>query len=296
MYDYAVSKLSNKKRAVDYGVIDHIEADRIKKATGLDVDGYKRVIDNYAIRHILKRHGDPKTEEAKQQIAITKEDIELIPWIIDTADTIGKGETEKDVETIAYQKKVNETIYVYEEMRTGKGELVPTTMYKKRVATNDMPPARPLGETSSDTSETLRNSFKGIIQPSSESVKPVVSQVEPPDIQLMPSLNGLVDTGKLSIEDALEIDGVARQNNWLDDTVKQFHKSAVEGLGIQNKETQGLASLLVTAKIKEAVYKQNAEKYKQELVEAESQIERISKLLKIEGGVPDKYEALNPPE
>lgn len=170
-------------------MIDHIEADRIKKATGLDVDGYKRVIDNYAIRHILKRHGDPKTEEAKQQIAITKEDIELIPWIIDTADTIGKGETEKDVETIAYQKKVNETIYVYEEMRTGKGELVPTTMYKKRVATNDMPPARPLGETSSDTSETLRNSFKGIIQPSSESVKPVVSQVEPPDIQLMPSLN-----------------------------------------------------------------------------------------------------------
>lgn len=157
-------------------------------------------------------------------------------------------------------------------------------------------PLGPWGETSSDTSETLRNSFKGIIQPSSESVKPVVSQVEPPDIQLMPSLNGLVDTGKLSIEDALEIDGVARQNNWLDDTVKQFHKSAVEGLGIQNKETQGLASLLVTAKIKEAVYKQNAEKYKQELVEAESQIERISKLLKIEGGVPDKYEALNPPE
>lgn len=106
----------------------------------------------------------------------------------------------------------------------------------------------------------------------------------------MPSLKGLVDTGKLSIEDALEIDDVARQNNWSEDTVKQFYKSAVEGLGIQNVETQGLASLLIAAKIKETVYKKNAEQYKQELAEAESQIERISKLLKIEGGAPDKYE------
>lgn len=106
----------------------------------------------------------------------------------------------------------------------------------------------------------------------------------------MPSLKGLVDTGKLSIEDALEIDDVARQNNWSDETVKQFHKSAVEGLGIQNKDTAALEQMLVTAKVKSAAYKQNAKKYKQELAETESQIERLSKLLKIEGGAPDKYE------
>lgn len=145
-----------------------------------------------------------------------------------------------------------------------------------------------------------------IISPPPESVKPIAGKesiiaqikedlqrgqaIQQPNIQLMPSLKGLVDTGKLSIEDALEIDDVARQNNWSDDTVKQFHKSAVEGLGIQNVETQSLASLLITAKIKASVYKQNAEQYKQELAETESQIERLSKLLKIEGGAPDKYE------
>lgn len=117
------------------------------------------------------------------------------------------------------------------------------------------------------------------------------SLIQKPDIQLMPSLKGFVDTGKLSIEDALEIDDVARQNNWSDDTVKQFYKGAVEGLGVQNKDTASLEQMLVTAKIKSAVYKQNAEKYKQELAETESQIERLSKLLKIEGGAPDKYEA-----
>ncbi|BBO16507.1 zeta toxin [Candidatus Brocadia pituitae] len=138
----------------------------------------------------------------------------------------------------------------------------------------------------SQTSETFPGNPTSNIQQGQEFVNPI------PDIQLMPSLKGLVGTGKLSIEDALEIDDVARQNNWSDDTVKQFHKSAIEGLGIQNAETQGLASLLVTARIKEAVYKQNAEKYKQELAEAESQIERISKLLKIEGGAPDKYEGI----
>lgn len=116
------------------------------------------------------------------------------------------------------------------------------------------------------------------------------TNIQQPNIQLMPSLKGLVDTGKLSIEDALEIDDVARQNNWSDETVKQFHKSAVEGLGIQNKDTAAMEQMLVTAKVKSAAYKQNAEKYKQELAETESQIERLSKLLKIEGGAPDKYE------
>ncbi|TVM03512.1 MAG: hypothetical protein CV087_04650 [Candidatus Brocadia sp. WS118] len=107
---------------------------------------------------------------------------------------------------------------------------------------------------------------------------------------VMPVLQGLVDTGKLSLEDALEIDGVAKQNNWSEDTVKQFYKSAIGGVGIQNKDTASIEQMLVTAKVKEAVYKQNAEQYKQELAETEAQIERLYKLIKIEGGAPGKYE------
>lgn len=130
------------------------------------------------------------------------------------------------------------------------------------------------------------NSPTNTIQQGQESVKP--------EITLMPPLQNLVDNSKLSLEDALEINDIATQNNWSEDTVRQFYKNAVEGLGIQNKETQSLASLLVTAKVKAAVYKQNAEQYKQEIEVNEKLIKTLYDRLniKIEGGAPDKYETV----
>lgn len=181
LYDYAAGKLSNKKQVVNYGVVDHVEAERLKKATGLDVDGYTRVIDNYSIRHILKGHTSQETEEARGNIAITKDDTVLIPEIIETADrvTLSPKKTKTGQEAIRYEKRISGSIYVYEEVRTGKKELMPVTMYKKRVATNDMSPSGPLVETSSNTSETLRNPSKSIIQSSAESVKPAPATLTP---------------------------------------------------------------------------------------------------------------------
>lgn len=120
------------------------------------------------------------------------------------------------------------------------------------------------------------------IQPSSEFVRP--------DIQLMPALKSLIDTGKLSMEDALEIDNVARQNHWSEDTVKQFYENAIKGLGIPNKDTASLEQMLIVAKVKEAVYKQNAEQYKQEIATNEKLLDQFYSRLKIQGGAPDKYE------
>lgn len=155
-----------------------------------------------------------------------------------------------------------------------------------KVAANDVPPSRPLKETPSDTSETLRNPSKDIIQPPPGSVKP--------EIQLMPPLKELVDNSKLSLDDALEINDIATQNNWSEDTVKKFYKNAIEGLGIQNKDTASLEQMLVTAKVKEAIYKQNAEQYKQEIEVNEKLIKTLYDRLniKIEGGAPDKYETI----
>ncbi|KXK32097.1 MAG: Zeta toxin, partial [Candidatus Brocadia sinica] len=112
-------------------------------------------------------------------------------------------------------------------------------------------------------------------------------------IELPPFLKTLTDTNKLSLSDALEINDIATQNNWSEDTVKQFYKNAVEKLGIQNKDTASLEQMLITAKLKEAIYKQNAEKYKQEISETEAQIERLSRHLKIEGGAPSKIEDID---
>ncbi|GAN32693.1 MAG: hypothetical protein DYG83_01690 [Candidatus Brocadia sp. AMX2] len=106
----------------------------------------------------------------------------------------------------------------------------------------------------------------------------------------MSPLKELVDTNKLSQADASEIQDIAKQNNWSDDTVKQFTHAAVEGLGIQNVETQNLASLLVAAKIKEAIYKQNAEQYKEEIAVNQKLLDQLYSRFKIQGGAPDKRE------
>lgn len=130
--------------------------------------------------------------------------------------------------------------------------------------------------------KNTENKTKSTIPQQPESVKP--------DIQFMPALKSLVDTGKLSIEDALEIDNIARQNHWSEDTVKQFYENAVKGLGIPNKDTASLEQMLIVAKVKEAVYKQNAEQYKQEIAINEKLLDQFYRRLKIQGGAPDKYE------
>ncbi|MEP9411526.1 MAG: hypothetical protein HRF42_08985 [Candidatus Brocadia sp.] len=172
---------------------------------------------------------------------------------------------------------------------TVAGGLPDNTSQRTPVASDasSQTPSQKVAEKSpSQTSETFPGNPNDSIQPPLESVKP--------DIQLMPSLKDIVDAGKLSIDDALEIDNVARQNNWSEDTVKQFYKSAVEGLGIQNKGAASLEQALVAAKVKEIVYKQNAEKYRQELADNERLIKTLYDRLniKIEGGAPDKYETI----
>ena len=153
LYDYALSGKSNEKRAVVYGVVDDKEAQRIKSATGFDVSGYKRVIDNYAIRHILKRHGDPQSEARKGNIAVTKEDFLLIPEIVSAVKPVYAGKTSVGRDGFKYEKKINGYIYVIEEVRTGRQELVPVTLYKKRVTA---PGATSQREGVPHTSETFR--------------------------------------------------------------------------------------------------------------------------------------------
>jgi hypothetical protein len=109
------------------------EAGFILKKTGLDVKGYRHSIDKDDILHILKKHGTPKR---KNEIAVTKEDVLLIPIIIENPDElIYAGKTSKGRDAIKYSKRVNGIIYIVEEVRTKQGSLSAKTMYKNRVDT-----------------------------------------------------------------------------------------------------------------------------------------------------------------
>lgn len=126
--------VSDRKIEVDLGPIN--AASRLSEQTGHDLEGFHLVVDNYGVRHTLKKHGTPRTEAARGQIAVTVEDFALIPTIAENFDTAfadGKNKVGRDV--IVLTKVINGIGYRYvAEIRAGKKLVVTDSMRKKRSA------------------------------------------------------------------------------------------------------------------------------------------------------------------
>jgi hypothetical protein len=71
---FAFSDETNKNKVVKFGKISDEQANLIMEKTELNVEGYNRIIDVYAIKHTFRQHGNPQTEAKRGQIAIVKED------------------------------------------------------------------------------------------------------------------------------------------------------------------------------------------------------------------------------
>lgn len=132
-YDEAMG--SDKELFLDYSEVSPDEAARILAKTGVDVAGYKRTLDSSAVKHILKEHGDAEKEAPRGQVAITKEDFASLADTLRNADAVEPGKkTAQGLETIRYYKDGDGTTYIVEEVRTGRGKLVPKTMRKHKQA------------------------------------------------------------------------------------------------------------------------------------------------------------------
>lgn len=107
---------------------------------GIDVDSsYIHSVENSAIRHNQKEHGDPVREEARGQIAIVDGDYLLIPDILENYDTVEKSpnKNKQGNEVIIYVKEYPDgTVYYLEEKRDGRSSLSFETMYKKKKGTD----------------------------------------------------------------------------------------------------------------------------------------------------------------
>jgi leucyl-tRNA synthetase len=122
-----------KKRYVTYALVGEEEAKRLKEATGLDVAGCCRFIDDQAVQHILNEHGDPEVEEPRGQMAVTAEDIALIPWVVTQPDHVRHaGKTRRHLDGILYEKRINGFLCCVEEVREGAGLLAVKTLYKRK--------------------------------------------------------------------------------------------------------------------------------------------------------------------
>ena len=132
LYDFALNNLENRKDFISYDVVSETEAALIEKATGLQLGGFRRMIDNFAIRHILNKHGDPEHETQRGLLPVTFEDLVQIPSIVHSPDQIqSAGKSATGLDLVLYIKRVNGWLYYFEEVRTGNDLLAAKTLYKK---------------------------------------------------------------------------------------------------------------------------------------------------------------------
>ncbi|MDO8776600.1 MAG: phage minor head protein [Burkholderiaceae bacterium] len=108
-------------------------AARIEAATGLPVAGYAAVMDNYAVRHTLRQHGNVKAELGRGQLPIDEDDFGLVPLIMGEADDVfADGKTKQGRDVVVFTKVVGDVGYwLVQEVRPGKGQLAMVSMRKK---------------------------------------------------------------------------------------------------------------------------------------------------------------------
>ena len=155
----------NTKKNTYLGQVTEKVAKKVKSLLGIDISGRRHIIPDYNIRHIINQHGNPEIEKSKGQIAVTRKDIERIPEILNTYDSIEKGSintnsmTSNYNESIRYIKKYNNNItYVVEVVpKTGK-TLEIKTMWKKPITLTNSK------NTPSSTSKTRGNKVKSTLK------------------------------------------------------------------------------------------------------------------------------------
>lgn len=143
------AKPSGKREA--WAFVRQDEAALLAEKTGLPIEaGFTHTIDDYAIQHVYKQHGNAAMEATRGQLAITPQDIQRIPEIITSSapEYVGKNAIGRDV--LRYEQRLDsEQVIVVEEVRTKRNQLAFQTMYKIK--------ATKLEPASVHTSETLRD-------------------------------------------------------------------------------------------------------------------------------------------
>lgn len=131
MQQYAGNAFSDKvKGRLEIGGTEKWFA--IKQDTGVDVGGYKTVLDSEKLRHIHKKHGGGN-ERNKNQRAVTANDITHIPDILTSYDKVTLSKTDRGLEALMFEKAIQGEVFTYvAEVRNGKKQLAATTMYIRK--------------------------------------------------------------------------------------------------------------------------------------------------------------------
>jgi hypothetical protein len=123
-------------KKVPFRKIDYTEAQRLKRHTGLDLEGFEHVVSNMDFRHMHEGHGVGNEKDPKQR-EVTQNDILLIPEITKNFDTARLSTIKEGryigKKAIVYEKKIDNEYFYVEMVNEGKAHnLSAKTMYIKK--------------------------------------------------------------------------------------------------------------------------------------------------------------------
>ena len=117
--------------------ISEVEDNRLVKVKLASAESFCHVLDSFAVKHILHRHGGNK-EYLRGQIPVSIDDLYLIPDIFSNYDSCSPGICNNGNPAIIYTKDIEDITYtMIEEVRKGHSELATSTLYKRKKKLTD---------------------------------------------------------------------------------------------------------------------------------------------------------------
>lgn len=114
------------------GLLTTDEAAQVAALKGVNVKHFDHALDEFSIKHIHNEHGNPVTEARRGQRAVTAEDFERLPELLNAPDEIlDGGVSDTTGQPLVMYKKAfgNETWVYVAEIRKKRRTLASTTMY-----------------------------------------------------------------------------------------------------------------------------------------------------------------------
>lgn len=135
IYHIAISRNDRNKSFANIAKVSDDVVQKVFEVLRLDIQNWVHGIDESAIRHILKKHGNPKAEASRGQIAVTENDILNLETILNQPDIVEYGGlNDRGNETLIFKKKIQNQIVCIQEVRNGHKKLSVTSIWIKKVA------------------------------------------------------------------------------------------------------------------------------------------------------------------
>lgn len=130
----AIREKTNLLRKLELGKLTDEEVRHLSGMADVDLTGFHRIIDNFGIRHALKKHGNEIRETLRGQIAIESNDFVLILIIVADYNEISMEINRIGNIIFRYKRDFTEFRLIFaEEIRTGRKEIAFQTLYKQKI-------------------------------------------------------------------------------------------------------------------------------------------------------------------